>query len=99
MWQYQNDRLHGPAGPLVLDEHRQLNLWIEEEMIAGCTNMHQPSWYLIRVNTLLELTQLDIPEKKLWLSSVHLACKDFAAPAFQSDVYSDERSFMLHWIT
>jgi len=32
-------------------------------MIASCTDMHQPSWYLIQVNTLLELKQLDIPEK------------------------------------
>ena len=47
MWQYRNDRLHGPAGPLVLDQHRQVNLRIQEEMIAGCTDMHRPSWYLI----------------------------------------------------
>ena len=26
MWQYRNDKLHGTAGPLVLDQHRQLNL-------------------------------------------------------------------------
>ena len=99
MWQYRNDRLHGPAGPLVLDQHRQLNLRIEEEMIAGCTDMHRPSRYLIRANTLLELKHLDIPAKKLWLRSVHLARKDFAAPAFQSDAYADERSNMLHWLT
>ena len=100
MWQYRNDRLHGPAGPLVLDQHRQLNLRIEEEMIAGCTGMHRPSRYLIRANTLLELKHLDIPAKKLWLRSVHLARTDFAAPAFQSDAYyADERSNMLHWLT
>jgi len=68
-------------------------------MKAGCTDMRQPSRYLIRVNTLLDLTQLDIPAKKVWLGSVHLARKDFAAPAFQSDAYSDERSFMLNWFT
>ena len=39
MWQYQNDRLHSTAGPRVLDQHRQLNLRIEEEIIAGCDKM------------------------------------------------------------
>ena len=44
----------------MLDQHRQLNLRIEEEMIAGCTDMHRPSLYLVQVSTLLELKHRDL---------------------------------------
>ena len=34
----------------------------------------------------------------VWLCSAR-NMKDFVAPAFQSDAYSDERFFMLNWFT
>ena len=83
----------------MLDQHHQLNLKIEEEVIANYTDMDRPSQSLIRANTLLELTQMKIPSKKLWLISIHLAVNIFVAPAYQSDAYADEQSFMLNWFT
>ena len=80
-------------------QHHQLNLRLEEEVIAGCTGMHHPFRHLIRSYILLVLSQMDIPSKKLLLRYVHLAHKEFAAPAYQPDVYADERSFMLNWFT
>ena len=98
----RNDRLvHGKAGPLALDQHwhRQLNLRLEEEVISRCTVMHQPFRYLIRNYPLHVLTKIYIPSKKHRLASVHLTREEFAAPAYQPDAYSNERTFMSNLIT
>jgi len=96
---FRNDRLHGIAGPLALDQHRQLNLRLEEEVISRCTVMHQPFRYLIRNYPLHVLTKMDIPSKKHRLASVHLTREEFAAPAYQPDAYSNARTFMSNLIT
>ena len=72
MWQYRNSRLNAKAGPLALAQHSVLDNRMEEEMIAGYTDMTQHTHHFIRSESLLDLKRLSLPNKKHCLDSVRL---------------------------
>ena len=70
LWTYRNGLIHGPSGPLALQEHHTLNLDIDAQFEAGFEQLYESDQYLYRNRTQEEIHNWDIGRKRQWLQDV-----------------------------
>ena len=64
LWDFRNNVLHAPAGPLAVAQHYRLNQDIEEEFALGTADIGRHDYPLIRKWTVARLHACDIVTKK-----------------------------------
>jgi len=82
LWDFRNNVLHAPAGPLAVAQHYRLNQNIEEDFALGTADLRKPD-YVASISTQWTVERLhacDIFTKKQWLEAVRLAREQYEAP-------------------
>ena len=74
MWDFRNDAVHAPSGPLTRQESQNLDIEIEEAYIVGGNELQRGDRYLFTNRTMAEtIATLTPARKRQWLEDVFLA--------------------------
>ena len=98
MWDFRNNVLHAPAGPLAVAQHYRLNQDIEEEFPLGTADLRRPDHPLFRQWTVEIFRACDIFAKKQWLESVRLAREQYEAPEAAIIMEHSLRRALRQWL-
>ena len=81
LWQFQNQVLHLPTGPIAITSHHSLNYQISEETAIGTDGIAKSNYHLFSVNhSVTKFHAGYITTKTNWLEMVHLACAEYEEP-------------------
>ena len=81
LWQYRNNVLHSPTGPIAIASHHSLTYRISEELAKGTDIIAKSNTHLFSsFYSITKLQSWDIPSKILWLEMVCLAWIEYEEP-------------------